>query len=642
MKILNLNLNRKLIVFFMLVSMIPFATISLISYFDSQEQLYKIQEQQISSTIRDRERALQQIDVLRTQQLAGMATNAVVQVAIEEYNTMENGGKPANKAELEAQIADFKTDMIEFQEATGGDSGFKNLKFVGAKGTIYFASDPTVEGANISSDPNFQKALKGEFRTLDTIDGKRVITTYVPVYGHTTEHGGAMGVIIGESGTDAIDAVLKDRSALGQTGETYLVNYDKIMITESRFVEDSAFNLRVDTAPVKSCIENNRGFVGSYIDERGTNNFGASVCNKEAGYILVGEYDNTEIEAPIKHLQELYLTIGTIIAGVVGAFAWIMGRRITQPIAKTTNTIQQSSQHMMDAVTQINTNIITTSQSVQNIANASQMQAQNVNNINSSLATLNSSIQNLAHKSTTSSELSKQVGELAEKSTASAREAQNRMNKIITVSDESAKKIQTLVDQSNKISSVMSIIQKISDQINLLALNAAVEAARAGEAGRGFAVVAEEVRRLAEDAARSTRDIESLVSQIQQNAQTTATSIKEGTKEITESKDIIEGSLSALNDIAKKIKDVTANVIELADTAQNQVSEIENVSKATSELAVASEETASSTEECSATSEEQTAEVQEISTSVQQMAEVVDQLTKIVGYVQVSKKPKKR
>ena len=640
MKVLNLNLNRKLIVFFMLVSLIPFAIVSVISYTDSHKQMYSLQEGKLSAIAEDRVKALEQVEKLRIQQLEVLAANAIIQHSIEEYNALEKGQNIDKKA-LEAAVADFKTEMVEFEDATGGEHGLKNLKFVGDGGTVYFASDPSVEGTNIADDPLFKRGIKESFSEFGMEGDRRVMTLVTPVYGHSEVHTEPIGVMIGQVGMDSADAILLDRTFLGETGETYLVTYDKLMITPSRFVEGAEFKQRVDTQPVQECINNNKAMVGKYLDYRGIPIFGASACNPDSGYVLLAEYDVPEIEAPIMALQTLYLMIGTAVGAGVGGFAWFMGRKITKPIVQTTQTIQQSSQHMMDAVTQINTNITTTSQSVQNIANASQMQAQNINTINSTLSTLNTSIQDLAQKSTSSSELSKQVGELAEKSTASAKEAQNRMNKIIAVSDESAKKIQTLVDQSNKISSVMSIIQKISDQINLLALNAAVEAARAGEAGRGFAVVAEEVRRLAEDAARSSREIESLVSQIQQNAQTTATSIRDGTKEITESKDIIEGSLAALNDIASKIKDVTSNVIELADTAQTQVSQIEDVSKATSELAVASEETASSTEECSATSEEQTAEVQEISTSVQQMAEVVDQLTKIVGYVKVSEKKKK-
>lgn len=64
---------------------------------------------------------------------------------------------------------------------------------------------------------------------------------------------------------------------------------------------------------------------------------------------------------------------------------------------------------------------------------------------------------------------------------------------------------------SAKMNEIISVINDISDRINLLSLNASIEAARAGDAGRGFAVVAEEISRLADATASSTRDIEALI-----------------------------------------------------------------------------------------------------------------------------------
>lgn len=132
--------------------------------------------------------------------------------------------------------------------------------------------------------------------------------------------------------------------------------------------------------------------------------------------------------------------------------------------------------------------------------------------------------QNIEQISNLSSILSLISSESADH-TKDGKSAVNKLSKIITYLDhgsqELSKKMVGLEKRSNEINIISKTIKDIASQTNLLALNAAIEAARAGEYGRGFAVVADEVKKLAEETSKSVKNIETLITNIQNDITTT-------------------------------------------------------------------------------------------------------------------------
>jgi len=119
---------------------------------------------------------------------------------------------------------------------------------------------------------------------------------------------------------------------IGETGETYIVNLDGLMITDSRYVPGAVLRVKVDTLPVRTYRIKGEEMTGDYFDYRGVFVSGSSIALRDRGWIVLTEIDFRQAFAPIKRLRNVLvgLTLGLTLAGVLLAGAW--ARSIVQPL----------------------------------------------------------------------------------------------------------------------------------------------------------------------------------------------------------------------------------------------------------------------------------------------------------------------
>lgn len=152
------------------------------------------------------------------------------------------------------------------------------------------------------------------------------------------------------------------------------------------------------------------------------------------------------------------------------------------------------------------------------------------------------------------------------------------MRRIADCVQVSAKTVEALGAQSDKIDSIVGTIEDIADQTNLLALNAAIEAARAGEQGRGFSVVADEVRALAERTTRATREIGEMIKSIQKDTISAVVTMEEGVAEVEQGTFEASRSGEALRNIQEEINSVNLQVQQIATAAEEQTATASEIS----------------------------------------------------------------
>lgn len=199
------------------------------------------------------------------------------------------------------------------------------------------------------------------------------------------------------------------------------------------------------------------------------------------------------------------------------------------------------------------------------------------------------------------------------------REVITNLAKKIKVSNsatiEAYESMQQTNESATQISEASNMIASIAKQTNLLALNASIEAARAGEYGKGFAVVAEEIRKLAEQSARSTHNIDEQIKRLQADASHAVTVIEKVRNMLKEQTEDVQETESKYLEIAQAIEMTQAAIVNLTAVGKQMQEEKEEVSSHIESLSAVAEENAAATEESSACIEEQSASIHDMQQS---------------------------
>ena len=273
-----------------------------------------------------------------------------------------------------------------------------------------------------------------------------------------------------------------------------------------------------------------------------------------------------------------------------------MGSSVDE-VARNTATLHESVEASTSSVHEMGASIRQVAESAAQVEHAAHETA-------ASMTEMDRVVQEVSGHAREAAALTQAVSEGADRGSAAVAATIDDIHKINERTTAARDTLEKLVSRISEIDGILRVIGEINDETNLLSLNAAIIAAQAGEQGKAFLVVANHVKTLARRTAASTRDIERLVQDIQNDSGQAVEAMSAGITAIEQGVSRSQVAGSALGEIQQRARDARSRVDGIARATEEQSKSSRLVSKAAQDTSSQVQQIASAMAEQSKVSEQ--------------------------------------
>ncbi|HWT74924.1 MAG TPA: methyl-accepting chemotaxis protein [Mobilitalea sp.] len=584
----------------------------------------------------------------------------------------------------------WEVDLAVLKEELN-KTDFLDIGFVLPNGYTYY-TDGTVR---LMSDRAYvQKALEGNSMMSDVIISRVTRKPEIEIAVPVVKDGDIVGAIVGRRNADALGVIIKDEG-YGKNGYAYMMNsegrliaYPDNQLVINRFNPMEAAKTDQKQASLAKAFEymlkKQTGFT-SYQLEGITYYAGfAPINGTDWIYVITADKDEVLNVLP-KMIQSMILVMLIVLFLSVGA-VYIMDLTITRPLIGMTKVSKKLA--VLDLRENIAKTYLDQKDEIGTLSGAFQALILRLREIISMLTEAANQVTATSQELTASSlqsalaseEISRTVEEIARGASEQANstesgsayalqlekmieknhehimslnKASDNVNKSVSsgltdiekltsITKENEKVMDEICDiitktklSSEQIGEASRVISEIARQTNLLALNATIEASRAGEAGRGFSVVADEIQKMADQSAASTKYIDNIVAELQGNAKKAFSQVKLISKASEEQHKSVAATMERYQSIAESMK-VSEDVVKVLNGSEVDMNHVKNeILTMLQALAAVAEQNAAGTQQAASAMEEQTASAKELAGASDRLSELAGNLQTITMKFQV-------
>ncbi len=567
----KLNLNTKLMIFFLAVGIIPASLITIDSLNKTEYTLNLLSFNNIDSIRQIKQAQLQKYFISKTYSVQFTAKNpAFADSASQLISSFKSSGGMLSP-EWKNNIKQFEPLYTDFRNSFE----FDDVILAGKDGSVVYSTSKSVlPGSNLNSASYRNTKIAAAFRNgligLNMQDYQLLDKASQPVLfisAPLTSGKQILGVLLGLLSASSINGAIQEsdvfRDSTNSTGHTddnayigeiYLIGPDKLMRSnsyidpENRSVKTSLAGTveknGVNTEVAREAVDYNRTSVKltkNYLSSSVISSY-SPLSIPFLKWAIIAETNKKSAFTYLDSMRSSIILILLVSIVLIAVISLLIAGSISSPILRVIKDIQESS----DRLSKSAENFEKTSQSLDSGAAE---QAASLEQNSASLENVSAMIATNADNTAKANTMTEQTHKITSAGINNMEKAINSIHYIKKASDETAE--------------IINNIEEISFQTNLLSVNASIEASRAGEAGRGFAAVAEEIRRLAEKSSEAAKMTSKRILDVQKN--------------VTSGVEISDEVVKNLDEIGKSFSSLSSIISMVASASEEQANEVEEI-----------------------------------------------------------------